>query len=182
MENPAVTETATQRLNSAEDAAPHSHDKTSDAEDTTSQAHLHDSKNDHGSRRVIRNFSPSWFSVTMGTGIVSDLFVVIPWQADWLHYLSIIFFVLNVALFFSFLAASIARYVIWPEIFEVMIEDPVNSLFLGTIPMGFATIIEMIVFVCVPAWGKWAVWFAFGLWVLHSIVAVAVTVTLGILL
>lgn len=182
MDNPAVTETAAQKLDSAEDAAPPSTNNTSDSKSTTSQAHIHDSKNDHGWRRIVRNFSPSWFSVTMGTGIVSNLFVVIPWQADWLHYFAIIFFVLNVALFFSFLAISIARYTIWPQIWNVMIDDPVNSLFLGTIPMGFATIVEMIVFVCVPAWGEWTVWFAFGLWVLDSIVAVAVTVTLGILL
>lgn len=63
-----------------------------------------------------------------------------------------------------------------------MIDDPVNSLFLGTFPMGFATIVEMWIFVCVPAWGEWAAYFAWALWMLDSIVAVSVTVSLGILL
>lgn len=63
-----------------------------------------------------------------------------------------------------------------------MIQDSTNSLFLGTIPMGFATIVEMWVFVCVPAWGQWAVHFAWALWMIDSIVAVSVTVSLGVLL
>lgn len=118
----------------------------------------------------------------MGTGIVSTLSITIPWKADWLYYLSIIFFCLNVLLFFSALGISILRYTIWPEIWGVMIQDPVNSLFLGTIPMGFATIVEMWIFVCVPAWGVWSVYFAWAMWILDSVVAVTVTVTLGILL
>jgi tellurite resistance protein TehA-like permease len=118
----------------------------------------------------------------MGTGIVAVLFINIPWKADWLYYLSIIFFILNTILFFSAFVVSILRYTIWPEIWSVMIQDATNSLFLGTIPMGFATLVSMWIAVCVPAWGEWAVYVAFGLWVLDSIVAVAVTVTLGILL
>lgn len=39
-----------------------------------------------------------------------------------------------------------------------MIRHPAQSLFLGTFPMGLATIINMIVFVCVPAWGGWVVY------------------------
>lgn len=31
-------------------------------------------------------------------------------------------------------------------------------------PMGLATIINMIVFVCVPAWGSWAATLAWTLW------------------
>ncbi|KAF2212320.1 hypothetical protein CERZMDRAFT_59220 [Cercospora zeae-maydis SCOH1-5] len=180
MDNPAVTEPAVQK-----------HDARTEtpSSPTPSQNHKHvhhhhhrQDKNNHGWRRIVRNFSPSWFSVTMGTGIVSNLFLAIPWQADWLHYFAIIFFVLNIILFSSFSIISIARYTIWPEIWTVMIEDPVNSLFLGTIPMGFATIIRSFMAVCVPSWGRWAAWFAFGLWVVDAVVAVGVTVSLGVLL
>jgi tellurite resistance protein TehA-like permease len=48
--------------------------------------------------------------------------------------------------------------------------------------MGFATIIEMFIFVCVPAWGDWAPYFAFAMWIIDAIFAVAVTLTMGILL
>jgi tellurite resistance protein TehA-like permease len=181
--NPAVTVPATSTLSSSR-AGGVASTTTSDSKPGSAppSSPQYNSKNDHGWRRVVRNFSPSWFSVTMGTGIVAVLFANIPWRADWLYYLSIIFFILNTVLFFSAFAISILRYTIWPEIWTVMVQDSTNSLFLGTIPMGFATLVSMWISVCVPAWGGWAVYVAFGMWVLDSIVAVAVTVTLGILL
>ncbi len=118
----------------------------------------------------------------MGTGACATILINIPWQASWLYYLSIIFLVLNVALFSAAFIISVMRYTIWPEIWGVMIRDPNNALFLGTIPMGFATLVGMWVAVCVPAYGTWAAYFAWALWMLDAIVAVSVTVSLGILL
>ena len=111
----------------------------------------------------------------MGTGIVAVLLISIPYQATWLYYLSLVFFVLNTLIFSLALLTSILRYSLYPEIWTVMIRDPVNSLFLGTIPMGFATLIEMWVFVCVPAWGPWAVTVAWVMWMVDAVVAAAVT-------
>ena len=62
-------------------------------------------------------------------------------------------------LFTAFLLMSILRYTLYPEIWLAMVKHPAQSLFLGTFPMGLATIINMIVFVCVPAWGPWTVRF-----------------------
>lgn len=139
-------------------------------------------KYDVGWRRVVRNFSPSWFSVTMGTGIVSLLFVTIPFKADWLDWLAIIFFGLNTILFFSAFTISMLRYMLYPEIWSVMIADSTNSLFLGTVPMGFATLVESWIFLCVPYWGPWAVTFAWVCWMIDCAVALVVTITLTILL
>ncbi|KAJ5396418.1 hypothetical protein N7509_004531 [Penicillium cosmopolitanum] len=97
-----------------------------------------------GWRRVVRNFSPSWFAVTMGTGIVSVLLNSVPFHTRVLYYLSIVFYILNAGIFVLALATSILRYTLYPEIWPVMIQDPTNSLFLATVPMGFATLIEMI--------------------------------------
>ena len=139
-------------------------------------------KYDVGWRRVVRNFSPSWFSVTMGTGIVSLLFITIPFQARWLYWLSVIFFCLNVILFSLAFTISVLRYALYPEIWTVMIQDPNNSLFLGTIPMGFATLVESWIFLCCPYWGPWSVIFAWVCWMIDSVVAVLVTVSLPFLL
>ncbi|KAF2435983.1 C4-dicarboxylate transporter/malic acid transport protein-like protein [Tothia fuscella] len=139
-------------------------------------------KYDVGWRRVVRNFSPSWFSVTMGTGIVSILLNFIPFHSHWLYILSIIFFILNTILFTLAFLTSLARYTLYPEIWSVMIRDPANSLFLGTIPMGFATLIEMWIFVCVPIWGDWAKTVAWALWMVDTVAAVWVTVSLSFLL
>lgn len=124
----------------------------------------------------------SWFSVTMGTGIVANLLEGMPYNAAWLYWLSIVFFVLNTILFTLAFLTSVVRYTLYPEIWGVMIRDPINSLFLGTIPMGFATLIEMWVSVCVPVWGPWAATFAWVLWMIDTVVAAAVTLSLSVLL
>jgi tellurite resistance protein TehA-like permease len=175
--NPAVTEPASAHL------APRKNgnvDKKTDSKNEAIPPPL--TKYDVGWRRVVRNFSPSWFSVTMGTGIVSILLNFIPFHASWLYYLSIIFFILNTILFTLALSTSILRYTLYPEIWTVMIQDPTNSLFLGTIPMGFATLIEQWVFICVPLWGKWARDVAWGAWMVDVIAAVSVTISLSFLL
>src|SRR4051794_26084628 len=128
-------------------------------------------KYDVGWRRVVRNFSPSWFSVTMGTGIVSLLFIAIPYHARWLYWLSVIFFVLNTILFSLALIVSFLRYTLYPEIWGAMIKDATNSLFLGTVPMGFATLVEAWIFLCIPYWGPWATTTAWVMWMIDSIVA-----------
>lgn len=89
----------------------------------------------------------------MGTGIVSILLHNLPYNGTWLYWISVIIFALNVFLFSLFLLISILRYTIYPEIWSAMIRHPAQSLFIGTFPMGLATIINMIVFVCVPVWG-----------------------------
>ena len=100
-----------------------------------------------------------WFSVSMGTGIVSILLHNLPYNGAWLYWVSVIMFALNVLLFGLFLLVSILRYAVYPEIWWAMIRHPAQSLFLGTFPMAFATIVNMFVFVCVPAWGTWAAYF-----------------------
>lgn len=141
-------------------------------------------KNEGGWRKIVRNFTPSsvlllcilfsksssvgilnllclltfrWFAVTMGTGIVSILLHNLPYNGDWLYWISVVVFCLNIALFVTFTVISIVRYTVFPEIWWAMIRHPAQSLFIGTFPMGLATIINMIVFVCVPAWGDGAV-------------------------
>jgi tellurite resistance protein TehA-like permease len=118
----------------------------------------------------------------MGTGIVSVLMRSVPFKTPVLHYLSIIFFVLNAVLFALALITSILRYTLYPEIWGVMIQDPTNSLFLATIPMGFATLIEMWVFTCVPVWGEWAKTVAWALWMVDVVAAASVTLSLSFIL
>jgi tellurite resistance protein TehA-like permease len=89
----------------------------------------------------------------MGTGIVSILLHNLPFNGDWLYWISVIIFCLNIVLFITFFLISVVRYTVYPEIWWAMIRHPTQSLFIGTFPMGLATIVNMIVFVCVPAWG-----------------------------
>ena len=110
----------------------------------------------------------------MGTGIVSILLHNLPYNGHWIYWLSVVFFVLNVFLFSLFTVMSVLRYVLYPEIFGVMIRHRMQSLFLGTMPMGLATIVNMVVFVCVPAWGPRAVTLAWALWWIDVVLAVVI--------
>lgn len=93
----------------------------------------------------------------MGTGIVSILLHNLPYNGVWLYWISVIFFVLNLALFVLFTFISALRYFAYPGLFMTMIRHPAVPLLLGAFPIALCTIIEMIVLVCVPAWGNWAV-------------------------
>lgn len=119
------------------------------------------------------NFTPSWFSVIMGTGIVSILLHNLPYNGRWLYCISVIIFCLNTLLFVLFLAISGMRYTMFKGLFRCMINHPVQSLFTGTFPMGLATLVNMVTFVCIPAWGYWAIILAWTLWWLDAVVAMS---------
>lgn len=68
------------------------------------------SKHHRGWRHLVRNFTPSWFAVTMGTGISSILLHQLPYNAHWLHIISYIVFCLNIFLFVTFFFISLLRY------------------------------------------------------------------------
>ncbi|TKA83365.1 hypothetical protein B0A55_01039 [Friedmanniomyces simplex] len=141
--------------------------------DALETAATYRSKLNRGWRRIVRNFTPSWFSVTMGTGIVSTLLHNLPYSARWLSYLSYVVFALNVVLFVLFTFISLLRYTLYPKLWTAMIRHPAQSLFLGTFPMGLATIINMLVYACVPAWGGNTWKLAWGLWWIDAVLAVA---------
>jgi tellurite resistance protein TehA-like permease len=132
----------------------------------------------------------------MGTGIVSILLHQLPYNADWLRYISIVFFVLNICLFLIFTFISVVRYALWPEIWAAMIRHPAQSLFLGTFPMGFASkgfcrclsrceslsdrntaIINMMILVCEP-WGSWLVYWAWAFWWIDAALSIATCITM----
>jgi tellurite resistance protein TehA-like permease len=92
----------------------------------------------------------------MGTGITSVLLHNLPFDNRGLYWISVVIFAINVLLLILFLAASICRYILYPGLWSTMIRHPVMPLLLGAFPIGLATIITMIVLVCVPAWGYWA--------------------------
>ena len=138
-------------------------------------------KNHRGWRRVVLNFTPSWFSVIMGTGITSILLHNLPYNGPWLFWISVVIFCLNICLFIIFTGISILRYTLFRGLFSAMLRHPVQSLFCGTFPMGLATIINMIVFVCVPYWGQWVTTLAWVLWWVDSVIAIATCVYLPFL-
>ncbi|KAF4964890.1 hypothetical protein FSARC_7235 [Fusarium sarcochroum] len=130
-------------------------------------------KHEVGWRRIVRNFTPAWFAVNMGTGITSILLFTLPYNDLWLSYISLGIFGLNVVYFLIFVVITLLRFILYPETFPVMITHPAQSMFLGGFPMGLATIINMFCFVCVPLLGDGAAYFAWALWWFDTAVSVA---------
>jgi tellurite resistance protein TehA-like permease len=126
----------------------------------------------------LRLIFDSWFAVTMGTGIVSILLHNLPYNALWIYYISVVFFIFNLIIFFIFTAISVVRYFYYPYLWGSMLRRPSQSLFLGMFPMGFATIITMFVLVCVPIWNPWAIEFAWTMWIIDAVIAVSACVYL----
>jgi tellurite resistance protein TehA-like permease len=117
----------------------------------------------------------------MGTGMISILLYNLPYNGAWLYWISVVIFVLDIALFILFTSISAARYICYPEIWKAMMRHPTESLFLGTFPMGLGIIIEMIINVCVPAWGQWAATLAWTLWWIEAVISVAICLYLPFL-
>lgn len=114
--------------------------------------------------RTTLNFTPSWFSVVMGTGVISILLHTAPHQFPGMSIIGTVFYVANIVLIVLFTLVTVARYVLYPWALGRMLSHPTQSLFLGTIPMGLATIVNATVLVAVPAYGQWAKDLAWALW------------------
>jgi tellurite resistance protein TehA-like permease len=100
----------------------------------------------------------------MGTGVLSTLLHQLPYNEIWLYWLSVILFVLNLILFIIAISFSILRYVMYPATWKAMLKHPVQPFALAMMPMAFATLINMTVYVCVPIWGHLFVLISWIMW------------------
>lgn len=98
----------------------------------------------HGIKERVLHFTPSWFSVTMGTGVIATLLNLLPWPSihSGLRYPATFFLLSDIVIFILFICAFFARYLMYPEVVPLTIKHPQKSMFLGTIPMGLITIIS----------------------------------------
>ena len=77
-----------------------------------------------------------------------------------------IFFFLNLALFVLFTICTIARYILFPEEWRIMIRQPAQSLYLGCFPMGATTLITISVVQIDLEYGFGGKGFLYALWAL----------------
>ena len=110
---------------------------------------------------VVSQFTPNWFSVTMGTGVLALALNQIPLRIPGIHDLAGGLWLLDIVLFVLFTVIYAARWVFFFDDARRIFWDPVVSMFLGAIPMGLATIINgLVVF---DGWEP-AVCIAYALW------------------
>ncbi|KAF7327475.1 hypothetical protein MKEN_00325900 [Mycena kentingensis (nom. inval.)] len=139
-------------------------------------------------KACIRHFTWSWHTLVMGTGVVSTLVNRFYWGlgSDATKVLTLLLFFLNLLCFVLVCAATLARYILFPEIWPAMLRHPTQSMFIGGFPMGAATLIN-IALVAHQSYGfsprsgfLYALW---GFWWLDALVSVAIAVgMLGVMI
>ncbi len=121
---------------------------------------------------AVRGFTPNWFTACMGTGIVSLTLPKLPLPG--MVAVGEGLWTLNMVLFAVFTLMSLARVALYPADARATLRHPVQSMFLGAVPMGLATIVNGFITFGVPHWGQGAATLARDLWVFDALLSAAV--------
>lgn len=92
--------------------------------------------------RSIRALTPNWFTVCMGTGIVSLTLAAFPYNFAGRLLFAHALWAVTAVLFALLSVAFVLRAVLFPETVGRLLRHPVQSMFLGAIPMGLAPVIN----------------------------------------
>ncbi|RYY11235.1 MAG: C4-dicarboxylate ABC transporter [Alphaproteobacteria bacterium] len=93
-------------------------------------------------REVIRQFTPNWFAATMGTGILALALPQLPGVGPALKPVGEVLWFFNIVLFALFTLLYGARWAMFGHEARRIFGHSTVSMFIGTIPMGLATIIN----------------------------------------
>ncbi|KVO39592.1 TDT family transporter [Burkholderia ubonensis] len=93
----------------------------------------------------VRQFTPNWFAMTMGNGIVSLVLAGLPLHFGGQRALASALWAIDIVLYLAFAAMLAARAIRFPETIRPLLRHPVQSMFLGAVPMGLVPIINGIV-------------------------------------
>jgi len=110
---------------------------------------------------IAGQFTPNWFSVTMGTGILALALNQFPHPIPGLHDVAGGLWLSDIVLFVVFSVLYAVRWGLFFDDARRIFWEPVLSMFLGAIPMGLATIINGLV---TFDGGKPAICIAYALW------------------
>lgn len=122
---------------------------------------------------IVRNFTPNWFAVTMGTGALTLALNQFPLPVPALHHVATGLWLANIGLFVMFSLLYLARWAFYFEEAKQILHHPVMSMFFGAIPMGLATIINGFLAFGPDLLGPQAIVIAHHLWWLDAAMAVA---------
>jgi C4-dicarboxylate transporter/malic acid transport protein len=123
---------------------------------------------------IIRQFTPNWFTVTMGTGVVALALNQFPAPIPALHDIGACLWQVNIVLFVLCTVLYAARWAIFPQEAARIFAHPVMPMFLGAIPMGLATVINGFLAFGLARYGAAAVGIAQALWWIDAGLALAV--------
>ncbi|WP_051482049.1 TDT family transporter [Paraburkholderia nodosa] len=124
----------------------------------------------------IRQFTPNWFAVTMGTGVVYLVLNALPGASPIKTEIAAWLWRIDIGLYALFLAMFVGRFVLFGETIKPMLHHPLQSMFLGALPMGLAPIVNGIVAFAGPHYGQDAYSVALGLWGADAVLSLAVAI------
>ncbi len=112
-------------------------------------------------KEVVRNFPPSWFACTMGTGILSNVSYMYSAMLPKLKEVSVILFWLNFFVFFVLLTMWLMRWIVFSKEAMKDLKDPVAGNFYPTIGVGMLVIAAGALLVIKNSFIAWIFW-SFG--------------------
>jgi C4-dicarboxylate transporter/malic acid transport protein len=96
-------------------------------------------------QQLIRHFTPNWFTVNMGTGVVALLLSASPIMTASCEELARILWLVNIVLFILFFVLYSLRWLFYFHEAKQIFQHSSMAFFFGAIPMGLATIINGLV-------------------------------------
>ena len=123
---------------------------------------------------IIRQFTPNWFTVSMGTGVVALIVSEFPMLKALTWQLGTGLWYFNILLFALFSVLYGLRWAFYPHEAKQIFQHPSMSLFLGTIPMALATILNGFLKYGQFIYGDTAVQIAQTLWYADIVLALLV--------
>ncbi len=133
-------------------------------------------------REMIRQFTPNWFSSTMGTGILALAVPQVPGAGSISHAIGEGLWLLNIVFFVFFTLLYAARWIMFRHEAKKIFSHSIVSMFIGAIPMGLATIINGFLVFGLPRWGGGMVFVAQVLWWIDVVLALGCGVFLPYLM
>lgn len=121
----------------------------------------------------VRHFTPNWFAMTMGTGALALVLARLPWALPGQIALAEALWGFAVLLFALFSLLFLARVLLHRDTLWPMLLHPVQSMFLGAIPMGLAMLIGGLLQFGPARWGEGVYLLAHALWWLDAAMALA---------
>ena len=103
--------------------------------------------------KMVREFTPNWFAVNMGTGVLALILFRFSITLGFLFPIGAALAAINVLLFCLFLGLFMSRFVFYPKHFLLLIQHPVQSLSLGSLPMGLSVIANCFIAFGIPCLG-----------------------------
>lgn len=104
-------------------------------------------------REAVRQFTPSWFTVTMGTGSVAITLGTFPYAFTGQQAIAWAIWWLTALLFVFFCIMLLGRALLFSSTLPHLFRHPNQSLFLGAVPMSVSTLTNGLVLFWIPRFG-----------------------------